>query len=423
MAEYVLEVESVSKLYRKGAIGTGSLRQDLHYWWYKNIRKESSFIERHALSENNATSFWALQDISFAVEQGDVLGVVGANGAGKSTLLKILSRIIKPTKGNVRGKGKLSSLLEIGTGFHGDLSGRENIFLSGYILGMTKAEIARRYDEIVSFSGVGEFIDTPIKRYSSGMYVRLAFAVAAHLEPDILIVDEVLAVGDIDFQKKCLGKMKEASSNVGRTILFVSHNMQAVNQLCTKGIWLDHGKMVFSGSAQETVNAYLSQYRQDSWKKGWLDLGNAPGNSIARLAEVELIPSLQGDSSQIDIRTPLTVRFKLFHFGPPHLLVLELLLFTASGECIFAISPAPEMCKEGWIECEVQIPGHFLNDGSYYLGVAAFDIEKNTIFHQPECIYFTVADYQEQKDWYTKWWGYVRPDFPFSIRQVGNIIS
>lgn len=418
MAETVLRVEGVSKLYRKGAIGTGSLRQDLHYWWQKNIlRKPVDFFSPLQSGQGTNTAFWALQDISFELARGEVMGIIGSNGAGKSTLLKILSRIIKPTKGAVSGKGKLSSLLEIGTGFHAELSGRENIFLAGYILGMTRAEIARRFDEIVAFSGVGEFIDTPIKRYSSGMYVRLAFAVAAHLEPDILIVDEVLAVGDIDFQKKCLGKMKEASNDKGRTILFVSHNMQAVNQLCDRGIWLDHGRMVYSGTAQETVNAYMRQHQQDSWKKSWTDLQEAPGNAIARLSEVELIPEFTEGSEQIDIRTPLTVRFRFYYDGQPAVLVSELVLFTASGECIFDVSHRPAQCRKGWVEGEVKIPGHFLNDGAYYIGIALFDGEKQTIFYEEACVHFSVADYQEQQDWYTKWWGYVRPDFPFVLRQ------
>ena len=225
--ETVLEVENLSKLYRLGAIGTGSLRQDLQYWWNKAIlRKDNPFFQQQ-LEEAERTNqlIWALRDVSFSLRKGEALGIIGSNGSGKSTLLKIISRIVQPTRGVVRGKGKVSSILEVGTGFHNELSGRENIYNSGYILGMSREEIRAKFDEIVAFSGIEKFIDTPVKRYSSGMYVRLAFAVAAHLEPDILIVDEVLAVGDAEFQKKCMGKMQEVSASNGRTILFVSHNM------------------------------------------------------------------------------------------------------------------------------------------------------------------------------------------------------
>lgn len=410
MPNLVLSVEDVSKLYRKGTIGSGSLRREIH---------ELFAGQKESATDHEA--FWALKEINFTVREGEVLGIIGSNGAGKSTLLKILSRIIKPTTGTIRGKGKVSSLLEIGTGFHHDLSGRENIFLSGYILGMKKAEIARRLDEIVAFSGVGEFLDTPIKRYSSGMYVRLAFAVAAHLEPDILIVDEVLAVGDIDFQKKCLGKMKEASHDRGRTILFVSHNMQAVNQLCTHGIWLEKGGMKFMGSAQAAVTAYMNQHEVNRWKREWPLDENAPGNEIVRLTSVELVPDFI-EPGKLDIRTPLLVKFRLYNYRDNETLLAELVLFTASGECIFDVSHTPRSFSRGWIDAEVRIPGKFLNDGSYYFGIALFNDRKETLFYEEECVHFTVADYAENKDWYVKWWGYVRPDFPFSLSQPGDSV-
>ncbi|MBZ5858029.1 ABC transporter ATP-binding protein [Flavihumibacter profundi] len=421
MSDLVLEVEHLSKLYRKGTIGTGSLRQDINYWWNRNIlKKESPFFSGQQDALSKSAQFWALKDINFQVKHGEVWGIVGANGAGKSTLLKILSRIIKPSTGAIRGKGKVSSLLEIGTGFHNELSGKENIFLAGYILGMKKWEIQKRLEEIVDFSGVEEFIDTPIKRYSSGMYVRLAFAVAAHLEPDILIVDEVLAVGDIDFQKKCLGKMKEASNDRGRTILFVSHNMQAVNQLCSKGIWLDRGKMAYIGEAQEAVNAYMSNYQSNIWKQNWPVPEEAPGNDQVRLTYIELIPRFSGASETIDIRTPLQVKFRFFNYLPNEFLVAEMVLFTTSGECVFDVSHAPEKFSVGWVEGEVQIPGKFLNDGSYSIGLAIFNREKETLLYKDDCLQFTVADYSENNDWYVKWWGIVRPDFPFAIRQVND---
>ncbi|WP_247236068.1 ABC transporter ATP-binding protein [Telluribacter sp. SYSU D00476] len=257
-----IRVENISKLYQLGEISTGTLARDLHRWWARLRGKEDPFRkigEANDRTVKGSSDFvWALQDISFEVPQGEVLGIIGRNGAGKSTLLKILSRVTKPTTGRIKVKGRIASLLEVGTGFHPELTGRENIFLNGAIMGMRKAEIRSKLDEIVEFAGVERYLDTPVKRYSSGMYVRLAFAVAAHLEPEILVVDEVLAVGDADFQKKCLGKMKDVSEKEGRTVLFVSHNMEAVQKLCTQGLLLRHGSIFASGNLKEVLDTYLS---------------------------------------------------------------------------------------------------------------------------------------------------------------------
>ncbi|WP_188405732.1 ABC transporter ATP-binding protein [Psychroflexus salis] len=257
----ILSVQNISKQYRLGLVGTGTLGHDLNRWWASIRGKENPYLQIGAENDRSKKAetdyVWALREINFDVLDGDVLGIIGKNGAGKSTLLKILSRVTSPTTGIIKTKGRIASLLEVGTGFHPELTGRENIYLNGAILGMTKAEIKIKEEEIIDFSGCAMYIDTPVKRYSSGMRVRLAFAVAAHLEPDILIVDEVLAVGDVDFQKKAIGKMKDISSNNGRTVLFVSHNMTAVKNLCTKGIVLENGKTVFSGGSNEAVNYYL----------------------------------------------------------------------------------------------------------------------------------------------------------------------
>jgi len=262
MSNTVIKVENLSKQYRLGNVGTGTLGHDLNRWWQTSIlRKEDPYLKigeaNDRVVKGNSEYVWALQDINFEVKQGEVLGIIGRNGAGKSTLLKILSRTTSPTTGSVKVKGRIASLLEVGTGFHPELTGRENIFLNGAILGMTKAEIKSKFDEIVDFAGVERYIDTPVKRYSSGMYVRLAFGVAAHLEPEILIVDEVLAVGDADFQKKALGKMKEVSEGQGRTVLFVSHNMAAVKQLCHRGILMKNGKLDFEGEINDVIENYL----------------------------------------------------------------------------------------------------------------------------------------------------------------------
>lgn len=262
MSETVIKVENISKFYQLGLINHGTLAKDLQGWWAKIRGKDDPNSRISLVSNKNTNSdndfIYALKDVSFDVKQGEVLGIIGANGAGKSTLLKILSRVTSPTSGCIKIKGRIGSLLEVGTGFHPELTGRENIYLNGAILGMRKHEIDRKLDEIIDFSGVEKFIDTPVKRYSSGMYVRLAFAVAAHLDPEILVVDEVLAVGDADFQKKCLGKMDDVSKKEGRTVLFVSHNMAAVRQLCTRGILLRNGELVFDGETESTINEYMN---------------------------------------------------------------------------------------------------------------------------------------------------------------------
>ena len=265
----VIQVKGLSKLYRLGAIGTGTITRDLERWFKMKIRgQEDPFLK---IGETNVRSkkgvndvVYALKDINFEVQQGEALGIIGKNGAGKSTLLKIISRVTSPTIGKINIKGRVASLLEVGTGFHPELNGRENIYLNGAILGMRKKEITRKLDEIIDFSGVERYIDTPVKRYSSGMYVRLAFAVAAHLESEILIVDEVLAVGDAEFQKKCLGKMGEVSKGEGRTVLFVSHNMAAISALCNRVILLKDGMFNYSGNVEETLMQYLASRIIDS---------------------------------------------------------------------------------------------------------------------------------------------------------------
>lgn len=306
----VIKVENLSKLYRLGDVGTGTLSHDLKRWWYKARGKDDPYLlvgetnDRSKMGESDYV--WALKDINFEVKAGEVLGIIGRNGAGKSTLLKILSKTTAPTTGSIKVKGRIASLLEVGTGFHPELTGRENIYLNGAILGMTRREIQSKFDEIVDFSGVERYIDTPVKRYSSGMYVRLAFAVAAHLEPEILIVDEVLAVGDAEFQKKCLGKMKDVSVNDGRTVLFVSHNMGAIQQLCNKGIILKNGGLLGHGNIADVVEEYLSSasvYSPESVRRS--------GNRKAEFIEFKLI-GLQGNElSELFMGDSLLLNFKV----------------------------------------------------------------------------------------------------------------
>ncbi|ALM21681.1 hypothetical protein AAT17_10775 [Nonlabens sp. MIC269] len=267
MSDVILKVENISKQYRLGKVGTGTLGHDLNRFWARLLGKEDPYLQVGAVNDRSKAAssqyVWALQNINFEVERGEILGIIGKNGAGKSTLLKILSRVTAPTTGSIKTRGRIASLLEVGTGMHPELTGRENIFLNGAILGMTKAEIASKIDEIVEFSGCEMYINTPVKRYSSGMRVRLGFAVAAFLEPDILVVDEVLAVGDAEFQKKAIGKMQDVSSQGGRTVLFVSHNMAAIKNLCNRGIVMDNGEIVFVGDSSDSVDRYLYLNRKE----------------------------------------------------------------------------------------------------------------------------------------------------------------
>jgi lipopolysaccharide transport system ATP-binding protein len=420
----MIQIENLSKLYRLGTIGSGTFKRDLNNWLRGIFRKNSDSPARLRETGENAFAgkdhLWALRNVTFDIKEGEVCGIIGRNGAGKSTLLKVLSKITRPTEGFVRGRGKISSLLEIGTGFHADLSGRENIFISGSMLGMKKTEIKKKFDEIVEFSGIEQFLDTPVKRYSSGMYVRLAFGVAAHLEPDILIVDEVLAVGDAEFQKKCMGKMKDVSHQKGRTILFVSHNLQAVNNLCSKAIWLQKGSIHAMGETQMVVNRYLGAFQKKMWKREWGSPREAPGNDWLRILSVELIPHLPNPMAPIDIRTPLTVRFRFHNFNNQIHLSANLVLFSLAGDCIFDVPSVSGDFNEGVVEGECTIPGRFLNDGSYYFSLFFLKDTSRTIFEYEECLHFDVEDHRENIHWYDKWVGAVRPHFPFTLRN-GNV--
>jgi len=349
MAQPIIEVKAVSKRYRLGTIGATTIRDETE-------RLIARLRGRQAAADKN--EFWALRDVSFEVEPGEVVGIVGRNGAGKSTLLKVLSRITEPTTGEIRLRGRVASLLEVGTGFHPELSGRENIFLNGAILGMRRAEIARKFDEIVSFSEVERFLDTPVKRYSSGMYVRLAFAVAAHLEPEILIVDEVLAVGDQQFQQKCLGKMREVSRGQGRTVLFVSHNMAAVRSLCSKAILLSSGQVVFQGSTADAVDRYNGLVGSGA--------GFRPKTDGARFLDA-WIESVDGERTS-DIANQADVRLflKAFVEGPRDLHV-GISLYDANNVNLFSsvVNDTFSTLERGETTFSLRIPAGFLRSGNY----------------------------------------------------------
>lgn len=310
----VIKAENISKQYRLGQVGTKTMAADFKRWLYKLQGKEDPFAkigETNDRSQKGTSDYvWALRDINFEVKQGEVLGVIGKNGAGKSTLLKILSRVTTPSTGKIGIYGRMASLLEVGTGFHPELTGRENVFLNGAIMGMSKTEIKTKFDEIVDFAGVERYIDTPVKRYSSGMHVRLGFAVAAHLEPEILVVDEVLAVGDAEFQKKCLGKMKSVSGE-GRTVLFVSHNMGAVKTLCNRGLLLENGTLTFDGNIDETVNRYL-RINQSGDKSGKIELNKKGfGSGEALIKKIELVNHEGNISDTVLYKDPIRIRIAI----------------------------------------------------------------------------------------------------------------
>lgn len=418
MNNLVLKAENISKYYRLGVIGSGSFKEDLQGFWKNAFPAGKNTASNDVAMVPKANELWALRDIDFEIMKGDVVGFVGKNGAGKSTLLKILSRITKPSSGTIKGKGRIASLLEVGTGFHAELTGRENIFLNGEILGMHKNEIKLKFDEIVSFSGIERFLDTPVKRYSSGMYVRLAFAVAAHLEPDILIVDEVLAVGDAEFQKKCLGKMKQVSTEEGKTVLFVSHNSQALKSLCTKAIYLEKGRLIDIGNTQEVITNYLKREQTFYLHKKYNHPDEAPGNEIIRIKRIELLPQYLNGNTVIDIRTPLMVEFEFWYKPTEEIdLGVSLALNTLMGECVFDVDSIAYQYKQGLIKGQCLIPGDFLNNGSYFINLVFVKNTSSSLFEFEECLSFDVEDFREHTAWYGDWPGAVRPKFKVHLQQ------
>lgn len=313
MSDIAIRFENISKQYRLGTIGTGTISHDLNRWFIVNIRRmEDPYLKLGQINdrEEKSTSdyVWALKNINFEVKQGEVLGIIGKNGAGKSTLLKILSRVTSPTTGRIMAHGRIASLLEVGTGFHPEMTGRENIYMNGSIMGMSKAEITRKMDEIVDFAGVEKYIDTPVKRYSSGMTVRLGFAIAAHMEPEILVVDEVLAVGDAEFQKKAIGKMQDVSHNSGRTVLFVSHNMGAVSQLCSKCILLQNGEITLHTGVDETINKYLTNSKAQSFYEA--DISEKL-HKDAYFSKIRILDSNGNDKTDFSINESISIGFKI----------------------------------------------------------------------------------------------------------------
>ena len=367
-----IEFNNISKQYRLGLVSTRTLSHDLNRWWQMNVlRKEDPYLkvgETNDRSKKALSDFvWALKDIDFKVEQGDVVGIIGKNGAGKSTLLKLLSRVTTPTTGTIKARGRIASLLEVGTGFHSELTGRENIYMNGAILGMSKQEINRKFDEIVDFSGCERYIDTPVKRYSSGMMVRLGFAVAAHLDPEILVVDEVLAVGDAEFQKKAIGKMKDVSKGEGRTVLFVSHNMASVKALCKTGILLENGSLKYSGNIYDTVDYYIGD-GGSSENQYFDDLATAPGNEVIRIKSFEILPGKS--QANIDIESGIKFRLKFMCYKPDAMLDVNMNVKTMDDVSVFQVGKqfgetGQKDSKCGIYSVDFDINPYTINAGRY----------------------------------------------------------
>lgn len=396
----VLKVSNVSKQYRLGLVGTGALGDDFKRWWYKIRGKEDPFLKVGDVNDRSTKGIsdyvWALEDINFEVAQGEVLGIIGKNGAGKSTLLKILSRITSPTLGTIKVKGRISSLLEVGTGFHPELTGRENIYLNGAILGMTKAEISKKLNDIIDFSGCERFIDTPVKRYSSGMTVRLAFSVAAFLEPEILIIDEVLAVGDAEFQKKAIGKMQDISRGGGRTVVFVSHNMDAIMRLCTKVVLLKNGKILDYGSTSKIIDTYLKSDFGSSSLKKWK--GKSNDNATAKILEVKVHDVTTTIKEKFLITEPVGVTMTYQVFKSGHKIHSAFNFYDRSGINIFDSHENNtqlyhEKKAEGIYETTVWIPDNLLSEGVILVGVALVTHDPFTVhFHEKDAVAFNMVD-------------------------------
>ena len=402
-----INVENLSKQYRLGLVGASTFKEDTQRFWSRIMGKEDPFlnlgVENDRTISDSSKFVWSLKDINFEVQKGDVLGIIGRNGAGKSTLLKILSKVTAPTTGSVKIKGRVASLLEVGTGFHPELTGRENIYLNGSILGMRKNEITRKLDEIISFAGVEKYVDTPVKRYSSGMYVRLAFAVAAHLESEILIVDEVLAVGDVEFQQKCLGKMGDISKSDGRTILFVSHNILAINSICNSGIFLNNGSIVL----QDTIDKVVSKYKDTLSTNDLLCSSKEINfeNEFVKFINIEINDNGRQGKFNIDQDLIFSI-----HFAVKKSLLLNVNVFfhTIHGEIIFVTCSNPTVLNKSDQTIKCIIPKNTLNDEIYKIGVMFVNNSK-PIYENMDVMNIQGEEKLREGAWLEKFPGLIRP--------------
>ena len=409
MSDIAIRVEGLSKQYRIGKVERYRTLRD-------SLTEAVTAPFRHR-TQSPSETIWALKDVSFEIPRGAVVGVIGSNGAGKSTLLKVLSRITEPTEGHVEIRGRVGSLLEVGTGFHPELTGRDNIFLNGAILGMRKAEIARKFDEIVAFAEVERFIDTPVKHYSSGMYMRLAFAVAAHLEPEILIVDEVLAVGDAQFQKKCLMKMQEVGKQ-GRTVLFVSHNLTAVQSLCDTAIWLNEGRLAANGDTARVVSKYLQSGVRLALECSWNNPFTAPGDNYVRLNRVIVKPRTAKPTDLINVQTAIDLEFVYWNLVPNTLINLSVVLYNSDGTCIFNSISVPRADVAGTVRQVCEIPKELLNNGTYRVRLLVVKDTSDILIDEADLVIFDVHDVGRTIPWYGGWIGAVRPKLAWKAEVI-----
>lgn len=423
MRDIILKAENISKQYRLGQVGTGTLSHDFNRWWHKIRGKENPYLkvgETNDRSTKGTSDYvWALQDINFDVERGEVLGIIGKNGAGKSTLLKILSKVTAPTTGSIKSRGRIASLLEVGTGFNGEMTGRENIFLNGAILGMTKKEIASKLDEIIEFSGCERYIDTPVKRYSSGMTVRLAFAVAAFLEPEILVIDEVLAVGDAEFQKKAIGKMQDISKSEGRTVLFVSHNMAAIETLCTRVISMEHGKICGNGSPTKVISNYLKSSSFSERTINYNNIEEAKGNENIKILYASIENASALDKNEvIDVTSAIDIRMKIVNQTNKDIISIGFDLLTIKGDVVFG-SLSKFDCGIGAVtEVICKIPNDFLNNDVYQIYVYFHTNEMTELFSDTELLTFEVKDVKRESGYLGKVNGFIRPKLQWEKLQI-----
>ena len=399
--DIILKAENISKQYRLGVVGTGTLSHDFNRWWHKVRGKEDPYLKvgetNDRTTKGTSEYVWALQDINFEVERGEVLGIIGKNGAGKSTLLKILSKVTAPTTGSIRTRGRIASLLEVGTGFHPELTGRENVYLNGAILGMTKKEITAKLDEIIAFSGCERYIDTPTKRYSSGMTVRLAFAVAAFLEPEILVVDEVLAVGDAEFQKKAIGKMQDISKGDGRTVLFVSHNMSTINSLCKNSIMLENGRIFKTGPTSEIIPYYLSS----SQSEAMIPMVIYENDNLKKLqiVEAKLIDNSGGLISDGIVSTSQDFFFEVIYNFKEVMPKCHLtyIIKNSLGEVVLFVDRT-DFYKEYFVaeaqtyKSVIKIQNPLLKPGVYYVSLGLADQYSNLNDHKFDVLKFKIED-------------------------------
>lgn len=427
MNDIAIRTENLSKLYRVGQyVGYKTLREGLANVFYAPFRRlRSAGADSRPEPQNPDEYIWALKDISFEIKQGEAVGIIGRNGAGKTTLLKVLTRITVPTEGYAEIHGRVGSLLEVGTGFHPELTGRENVYLNGAVLGMKKKEIDRRFDEIVEFAEVEKFIDTPLKRFSTGMKVRLAFSVAAHLEPEILLVDEVLAVGDVGFQKRCLGKMDDVARG-GRTVLFVSHNMGMISTLCEKAILLNQGRIEFMGPTQQAINAYLAKFGAEAGLHREWSFEQAPGKENVKVKSITITDHQGIEKPYFSTTEPIfvTIDYWVLHDGVP--VNVGFWLFDERSNWICAAHNYKEtrrmpIKKNGLYRSKCTIPGNLLNSGKHTITVQGATNLSDVEAHISECAAFETVDDQRAHSYYTKAGGIIKPDFEWKSERIAEV--